>query len=49
MGGDAGAHAYRDALGAIDQEVGHTDRQHLRLFLCLIIVGDKIHGLVQVL
>ena len=50
MGGDAGSHADGNSLRPIDQKVGNTHRQHFRLFLRLIKVGDKIDNvLVQIL
>ena len=49
VGRDAGAHAHGDALGSVDQKVGDPYRQHLRLLFRLVIVGDEVHGLVQIL
>ena len=46
---DVGGHAYRNAIGAVDQEVGEASGQHLRLFQRLVVVGLEVHGfLVQV-
>ncbi len=42
---DVGGHAHGNARGAIDQQVGHPGRQHRRLMLGFVVVGDEIHGL----
>ena len=46
VGGDAGRHTNGDPFRAVDQEIGKTHRQNLRLLLCLIEVRDKIHDIL---
>ena len=43
---DVGRHADRDAGGAVDQQVRHARRQHDRLALLAVVVGDEIDGLL---
>ena len=43
------AHADRDAVRTVDEKIGHSDRQHHRLTLLLVIVRDEIDRLVEIL
>ena len=42
---DVGGHADRDAVGAVDQQVGELARQHDRLAVLAVVVVDEIDGL----
>jgi hypothetical protein len=46
VGRDVGGHAHRDALAAVDQQVGEARRQHRRLFVLAVVVGDEVDGLL---
>ena len=49
VGRRVGSHTNRDSLRTVDKEIGDLDREHFRLFLVFIKVGDKVHHvLVQV-
>ena len=43
---DAGGHAHRDALGAVDQQVREAGRQDDRLGGVARVVGDEVDGLL---
>ena len=44
VGRDVGGHADRDALAAVDQQVGEAAGQHLRLLLGVVVVGVPVDG-----
>ncbi len=55
VGRDVGGHAHRDALAAVDEQVGESRGQHLRLFAAAVVgrlhvdglfvdVGQQLHG-----
>ena len=46
---DTGTHAHGNPFRTIDQKIRHPNRQHLRLLFRFIIIGHKIHGLIQIL
>ena len=46
MGGHIGGHTHCDAGGAVDQQVWHPRRQHLRLFDGVVKVVGKVHRLL---
>ena len=41
---DVGRHTDRDAVGAVDDEVGNARGQNKRLVGGLVVVGDEVHG-----
>ena len=46
MGRNIGGHAHRDARRAVDQQIGEPGRQHKGLLHFVVVVGDKIHGIL---
>ena len=46
VGRNIGSHAYGNACGTVDQQIGITGRKHGRLLLGLVKVGYKIHGVL---
>ena len=49
MGRNAGRHTYRDSLRTVDEQIRNLHRQHARLLLRGVKVGQKIHHvLVQI-
>ncbi len=49
VGGDLGRHAYGNAVGPVDQQVGHPGRHDRRHYAGTVVVGNEVDGfLVQI-
>ena len=46
VGRDVGGHAHRDALAAVDQQVGEAAGQHLGLLFGVVVVGVPVDGVL---